>query len=107
MKTYIQNLNKMTSLAMSKYIRNRDRTARAVFEPLETQIMRWWANLPEETRNRPFQVTEIAGVCRGRYRERPATREVAATLRSLGWTEYRDWTAEGRNRRLWKPKNKL
>jgi hypothetical protein len=41
MKTYIQNLNKMTILAVSKHAQGRAGTVRAVFEPLETQITRW------------------------------------------------------------------
>lgn len=72
-------------------------------EPLEAQIQRWWMNLPPALQERPFQITEIARVCKGRYRDRPALREVAAALRILGWTQYRDWTVSGRNRRLWKP----
>ena len=101
MKTYIQNLNKMTILAVSKYAQGRAGTVRAVFEPLETQITRWWANLPQSSRERAFLISEIAGACRGRFRERPALRDVAAALRVLGWTQQRDWRKAGNNRRVW------
>ena len=46
MKTYIQNLNLMTTMAISKRTQERACAVKAVFEPLETQITRWWANLP-------------------------------------------------------------
>jgi hypothetical protein len=69
--------------------------------PLEAQIERWWTNLPPALRDRRFQITEIARVCKGRYRDRPALREVAAALRILGWREIRDWTLAGRNQRFW------
>ncbi len=72
-------------------------------EPLTAQIHRWWTNLPPILRERCFQITEIAGVCSGRYRKRPALREVAAALRALGWQEERDWTKAGRNHRYWHP----
>lgn len=101
MKTYIQNLNKMTKMVISKKIQGRAGTIRAVFEPLETQITRWWANLPQSSRERAFLISEIAGACRGRFRERPALRDVAAALRTMGWTQQRDWRKAGNNRRVW------
>jgi hypothetical protein len=69
-------------------------------EPLETQILRWWMNLPDEVRNRSFQIAEIVGACSGKFKARPATREVAAALRALGWSQRRYWNA-GQGRRLW------
>jgi len=101
MKTYIQNLNKMTTMAISKRTQERSGTVKAAFEPLETQITRWWANLPQSSRDRAFLISEIAGACRGRFRERPALRDVAAALRVLGWTQQRDWRKAGNNRRMW------
>ncbi len=101
MKTYIQNLNKMTILAVSKHAHGRADTVRAVFEPLETQIRRWWTNLPQASKQRGFHISEIAGVCRGRFKERPALRDVAAALRTMGWTQQRDWRKTGNNRRVW------
>ena len=101
MKTYIQNLNKMTILAVSKHAQERASAVKTVFEPLETQITRWWANLPQSSRQRAFLISEIAGACRGRFRERPALRDVAAALRTMGWTQQRDWRKAGNNRRVW------
>ena len=101
MKSYIQNLNKMTILAVSKNAQGRAGAVGAAFEPLETQIGRWWANLPQSSRERAFLISEIAGVCRGRFRERPALRDVAAALRTMGWTQQRDWRKAGNNRRVW------
>jgi hypothetical protein len=72
-------------------------------EPLDKQIQRWWINLPPVMQNRKFQIIEIANQCNGRFKERPALRNVAAALRALDWREYRDWTTTGRNRRFWIP----
>jgi len=47
---------------------------------LETQIRRWWANLHQASKQRGFHISEVAGVCRGRFKERPALRDVAAAL---------------------------
>lgn len=102
-KSYIEHLNKLTEVAVSKSARGRSAKTKTVYEPLEIQIARWWANLPEAMKDRSFQITEIAGVCGGKSLERPALRNVAAALRALGWKEYRDWTTTGRNRRFWIP----
>ena len=91
----------MNILAVSKHAQGRAGTVRAVFEPLETQIAGWWANLPQSSRERAFLISEIAGACRGRFRVRPALRDVAAALRTMGWTQQRDWRKAGNNRRVW------
>lgn len=101
MKSYIDRLNKLAILAVSKHTQGRAGTVRAVFEPLETQIRRWWVNLPQASKQRGFHISEIAGVCRGRFKERPALRDVAAALRTMGWTQQRDWRKAGNNRRVW------
>jgi hypothetical protein len=71
------------------------------FVSLETQIEKWWASLPAAMQQRRFHVTEIAQQCTGRYRPKPALREVASALRFLGWSQRRDWTLAGRNVRYW------
>lgn len=71
------------------------------WEPLEVQIQRWWQSLPDNLKIRQYQIAEIAGLCKGRYRERPALREIAKALRNCGWESGRDWSSEGRNRRFW------
>lgn len=99
MKHYISNLRKVCQAALPVPKQSENR---AEWEPLEVQIKRWWANLPPIMQQRPYQITEIAAQCRGRYRDKPALREVAVALRVLGWTERRDWSVAGRNRRFWK-----
>ena len=71
------------------------------WEPLEIQIQRWWQSLPTTLKSRRYQITEIAGLCKGRYRDRPAQREIAKALRNCSWTESRDWSVAGRNKRTW------
>ena len=100
MKHYISNLRKVSQETLPKPKQSENR---AEWEPLEVQIKRWWANLPPVMQQRPYQITEIAAQCRGRYRDKPAVREVAVALRVLGWSERRDWSVSGRNRRLWIP----
>jgi len=98
MKHYISHLRKVSQETLPKANHSK---SRAEWEPLEVQIKRWWVNLPLITQRRPFQLVEIAVQCKGRYRDKPALREVALALRALGWSERRDWSVAGRNRRLW------
>lgn len=102
MKAYLSSLKQESSRQQADLIRSQTRCAKPAWEPLDAQIQRWWANLPDTMKARPFQLAEIAGACRGRYQERPALRCVAAALRSIGWREYRCWKASGRNRRFWR-----
>jgi hypothetical protein len=101
MKNYISHLRKVSLETVQKTTRSE---GHADWEPLEIQIKRWWVNLPLITQQRPFQLVEIAVQCRGRYRDKPALRNVATALRSLDWVESRDWSNAGRNRRFWMPK---
>ncbi len=113
-RTYMQSLQTALIQQRSKYeaekrlaqaLRSKELQASlAKFEPLEHQIHRWWINLPKSVQARKFQIADIAAHCHGRYRAKPALRQVAAALRVLGWTECRDWTSQGRNRRYWEPK---
>ena len=100
MKHYIHNLRKVSDQLIGERKRVRDRNHLAN-ESLETQIQRWWVNLPPAMRERRFQIVEIAAQCRGRFNERPALRKVACALRVLGWHESRDWSNQGKNRRYW------
>lgn len=104
MSHYIQNLRKASEQRLAD--QRLDKRVRLTGEePLEAQIHRWWVNLPPTMQQRKFQIAEIAFQLEGKYRERPALRNVAAILRCSGWSEVRDWTKLGRNRRLWKPPN--
>lgn len=100
MKHYISNLRKVSQETLPKPEHSGNQ---AEWEPLEVQIKRWWVNLPPIMQQRPYQITEIAAQCRGRYRDKSALREVASALRVIGWSERRDWSKNGRNRRLWTP----
>lgn len=106
MRHYIQNLRKVSEQLLVK--NQQDKLVRRTDnEPIEAQIHRWWANLPPTMQKRRFQIFEIAGQCCGKYRDRPALRQVASALRSIGWREIRDWSKNGRNRRLWRPPGSL
>lgn len=101
MKSYIENLQAQAATLRDATTCAVSSSHAAQWEPLEVQIKRWWVNLPPVMKQRPFQIIEIAAQCRGRYRDKPALREVASALRALGWSERRDWSVTGRNRRLW------
>lgn len=103
LRSYIDNLKAIAAAKALEAKRQRNSNEiKRQREPLYKQIINWWENLPVKLRNRHYQINEIAAQCHGKYRDRPALRDVAAILRSLGWTEYRDWTNDGRNRRMWK-----
>lgn len=102
MKHYISHLRKVSQETLPTP-GHKHAEGQADWEPLEVQIKRWWVNLPPVMQERPFQIIEIAAQCRGCYRDKPALRSVAAALRVLGWSELRDWSNAGRNRRFWLP----
>lgn len=70
----------------------------------EAEIRKWWESLPPATRDHPWSIETIAAQFKGRYNERPALRLIAQGLRANGWTEKRDWSCAGRNRRVWLPR---
>ena len=102
MRHYIQNLRTVSEKRLTEH-RLDKRISWTGGEPIEAQIHRWWVNLPPAVRERKFQIVEIASQCTGKYRPKPALRQVTAALRSSGWQEVRDWTNLGRNCRLWRP----
>lgn len=106
LRTYLQSLNTLTEQQLFAHktataTKVKNRPARQ--EPLENQIKRWWSSLPPCLRQRRFQIGEIANNCNGRFKKKPALRNVAEALRALDWKECRDWTNAGRNRRFWIP----
>jgi hypothetical protein len=66
-------------------------------------IREWFEAMPPASRQRRFTLEEICIRFKGMYKDRPAFRVIAAAMRRLGWTEGRDWTNAGRNRRYWVP----
>lgn len=106
LRTYLQSLHTLTEqqlLAHEAATATKAKNHPARHEPLESQIKRWWSNLPPCLKQRRFQIGEIAKNCDGRFKKNPALRDVAAALRALEWKECRDWTSAGRNRRFWIP----
>ena len=71
--------------------------------PLTEQVASILADTPPIARHRPWSVSEILPRLTGRYRERPATRDVAKALTALGWRQQRCWRKQGANRRFWYP----
>lgn len=64
-------------------------------------IHHWYEQEAPALRERKYSMTEFVMRFTGRFRPKPATRLIAQALRELGWTEHRDWTRAGRNRRYW------
>lgn len=73
------------------------------YEPLPNQICEWWHALPPTLRNREFQLEEISPRLHGRYRHRPAARDVGNALRKLHWSYRRDYRGTATGHRLWRP----
>lgn len=69
----------------------------------KTLIQRWYDMEAPALRQRKYSMSEFILRFTGRFRPKPAARLVAEALRELGWTEHRDWTRAGRNRRYWRP----
>ena len=72
-------------------------------DPLDLAINDWWSSLPVVTRHRRYQLSEISDALHIRTGHRFADRHITAILEAKGWTQHRDWTRAGRNRRYWKP----
>lgn len=70
-------------------------------------VQQWYDKEPPALRNRKYSMAEFVIRFTGRFRPRPATRLIAEALRELGWTEHRDWTRAGRNRRYWCPPSQV
>ena len=66
-------------------------------------IRDWWNSMAPAVRNHPWMIETIMATAFKDQPRRPAMRCVANVLRSTGWTERRDWTRAGRNRRQWIP----
>ena len=64
-------------------------------------VREWYQSIPPAARNRRFTADELVHRFAGRYRDRPALRMIAAALRANGFTQHRDWSAQGRNQRYW------
>ncbi|MDA8128090.1 MAG: hypothetical protein M0Z73_05240 [Betaproteobacteria bacterium] len=59
--------------------------------PLPTRLKAIIAAMPETERNKPRPLEFFAERLRGRQRLSPHRGELAAALRSIGWTRRRNW----------------
>ena len=76
-------------------------TKQALRDSYATQLQSWWNSLPPSVRQHPWSMeTIMASAFPG---EAVASRFVSEQLRLAGWSEKRDWTTKGRNRRQWLP----
>ncbi len=66
-------------------------------------VSRWWHAQPITARIHPWQLRTITAAAFADNPRKPSIQHVAEALRRLGFTERRDWTVAGRNRRLWLP----
>jgi len=73
------------------------------YVPLVQQLERLLATLPPVLVNRPWSIEELLPRLEGRYRPRPASRDVAKALAALNWQRTRCWKQSGLNRRYWMP----
>lgn len=73
------------------------------YQPLPEQIVNWWQDVPPALRHREFQIKEIAAQLRGKYRSKPAERDLGNALRKLSWSYRRDYKGTATGHRLWQP----
>lgn len=90
LRTEVEQLTKAEALAKS-------------YTPLGQQIEALLATFPPMLLNRPWSIEELLPRLQGKYRQRPATREVAKALTQLNWRRIRCWNKTGMNRRYWIP----
>jgi hypothetical protein len=64
-------------------------------------VTAWWKNQPPKTREHPWSLKIIVAAAFADSPRKPSIQHVADALRRIGFTEYRDWTVAGRNRRYW------
>jgi len=64
-------------------------------------ITAWWNNQPPKMRDHPWSIKTIAADAFADSPRNPSIQQVAEALRRIGFTERRDWSRAGRNRRYW------
>jgi hypothetical protein len=113
MNMVVERAQKMAIYAAAQEA-NREQLAQARFEAelarikgikpdkvtnYSTPLHDWWNSMPPPVRNHPWSIeTIMAAAYPGK---KPAPRCVAAALRAMGFTERRDWSNAGRNKRQW------
>lgn len=76
-------------------------TKQALKDLYASHLQSWWNSLPPAVRQHPWSMDTI--MTAAFHGEAVATRFVSEQLRLAGWSEKRDWTTKGRNRRQWIP----
>ena len=71
--------------------------------PLREQLHQLLASLPPRQLNRPWRLSELQALLRGRWRDKPKLSTLADELRRLNWSYRRDWTNAGAGARYWEP----
>lgn len=66
-------------------------------------VTAWWNNQPPKMREHPWSLKTIAAAAFADSPRKPSIQHVAEALRHIGFTERRDWSRAGRNRRQWLP----
>jgi hypothetical protein len=103
-KVYIERLKAEVALresvAASQLKVRQDRIGN--LKPLTEQITELMLSLPPAQRDRPWSIVDLQGRLQGRYKDRPSLGNIGDALRSLGWTQRREWTQDGNSgRRMW------
>lgn len=76
-------------------------TKQALKDSYAQHLQSWWNSMAPAVRQHPWSMEIImASAFPG---EQVAPRFVSEQLRLAGWSEKRDWTSKGRNRRQWIP----
>jgi len=73
------------------------------YTPLRDQLHQLLASLPRRQLNRPWRLSELQALLKGRYRDKPKLSMLADELRRLHWQQKRDWTSAGAGARYWVP----
>ena len=68
-------------------------------------VTAWWNNQSPVVREHPWSINTIAAAAFAGSPRKPSIQRIAEALRRLGFSERRDWTKAGRNRRYWNPPN--
>lgn len=107
MKSYIETLQEKAEADRRRQEANHAKSARSdsrvlCDKPLTQQIEELMLSLPPVERQRRWSMAEFVLRLSGRYRENPHPMAVGTALRSLGWTQARDWSANGGGTRYWR-----
>lgn len=102
-KAYIDRLN--AEVAQRNDLREAQRQVHRDYlgnlKPLTEQISELMLSLPPAQRERLWSIVDLQGRLQGRYKDRPSLGNIGVALRTLGWTQVRDWSQDGGNRRMW------